>query len=662
MARPNAVNDQYDVNENQVFEAGMMVTGQPTLLNNDSDPDNDDIIVDRVRVGSTTTTIAGTGTTEFTTAGGATVTLDNDGNFEYDPGDGFQSLGRGEEATDSFQYRVRDTNNETSAFATVEFTVDGRNDAPEVEDDTVTIDEIGPATLNILANDSDVDTNDTFDVRNFQFVEFTVNGNPSSTGPSNQNIAVNGFEQEENIVGFGPNGDYTISVSENGDVVFTPGESIRDELDAGDVGEITFRYRAQDDSGAGNNNDTSEYADVTITINGLDPAPRVFGRAATLFVDPNTNEIVGRGFSAGTDYDAFGRRLLSNTDGSLNPNDIIAGTDGNDNIWAGTQGSDLVRAGDGDDTVGIQNGTVTTGAGVDFVYSTAEGGNLDVNLGNGFNQLWSLADTSTTVANNGGGNYGYSDGDDRLTTGSGDDFVYDIEGAPSGGVKTLRLGAGNNTVSLGGLESSTIVTLNGMDEIDLEGGRHNISTGGGDDVIFIASGTDDDVVDAGTGNDYVQIAGGNDVVTAGAGSDTVFAGGGRDTIFGEDGNDFLYGEASDDILVGGDGDDTLYGGVGFNTVTGGADNDVFVIETGGNQTITDFNLVGNIGPLSIGDRIGLRGGLTFENLTFKQQGLGIGSNVSLEIKSGSETLADVQNIDLLTSSQLQTQAALYTTV
>ena len=36
--------------------------------------------------------------------------------------------------------------------------------------------------------------------------------------------------------------------------------------------------------------------------------------------------------------------------------DVILGTSGNDNIWAGTQGNDLIDAGAGADFVGIGSG------------------------------------------------------------------------------------------------------------------------------------------------------------------------------------------------------------------------------------------------------------------------------------------------------------------
>ena len=83
----------------------------------------------------------------------------------------------------------------------VEFEVDGVNDAPRTVVDAATINEIGPATLNVLANDFDIDTNDAIDVRNFQFLEFKVNGetvSDANTPPfeASENITVNGFEQD----------------------------------------------------------------------------------------------------------------------------------------------------------------------------------------------------------------------------------------------------------------------------------------------------------------------------------------------------------------------------------------------------------------------------------------------------------------------------------
>lgn len=673
MTRPVAVNDIYDgtggaavANENnelvgtanRVAPAAGEVNG---LLFNDRDVDGDNpLTVTRVRDSSGTTTNIVGPSTEVDLPSGATITVQPDGAFVFDPADGFQSLGRGETATETLEYRIEDSKNERSSFAEVEFTIQGRNDSPVVEADVAAIEEDATASLNVLDNDSDVDDNDEFDIRNFQFVEFKVNGNVVSTNPNPtaaDNIALTGFDQSGNITGpgFGGSDDYTISVDgETGDVTFEAGDNIKDALDEGDVGEITFRYRTQDDSGAGN--DTSDYTTVKITIS--DDSPTVFGRPATLFVNARNNEVTGDGFFAGEDFDSVaGRTLFSDTDGSSNPNDAIKGTSGDDNIWAGNQGTDLVDAGEGDDVIGLRSGTVAAGPDDDFVYTTAEGGIIDVNLGGGFNNLWTLADSSTTVAfGNQGGLYGYSDGDDTLDTGSGDDFVYQIEGQAAGGVKDFNLGDGNNTVVLGEVDSSDIRTGSGIDIVELGDGSHFVATGGGNDIISITGGRGDDVISLGGGDDYVELSGSNDLVVGGGGSDTVLSGGGNDIIDGENGSDFLYGQDGNDVIDGGNGDDLLSGGAGSNDLTGGTGADIFALSESGLQVITDFSIADD-------DQIGLTGGLRFEDLEITRLGaFNTPSRFNVLIQDGGQNIALVQNVTSSTAAELQVNEFLYTNV
>jgi VCBS repeat-containing protein len=62
------------------------------------------------------------------------VTNNGDGTFTYDPNGQFENLAEGETFIDTFTYVVND-GDQTSAPATVEVTVVGENDAPELNDD-----------------------------------------------------------------------------------------------------------------------------------------------------------------------------------------------------------------------------------------------------------------------------------------------------------------------------------------------------------------------------------------------------------------------------------------------------------------------------------------------------------------------------------------------
>jgi hypothetical protein len=115
----------------------------------------------------------------------------------------------------------------------------------------------------------------------------------------------------------------------------------------------------------------------------------------------------------------------------------------------------------------------------------------------------------------------------------------------------------------------------------------------------------------GNGNDTLTGTSGRDELNGENGNDTLNGGNGSDTLNGGNGDDILLGQVSNDILVGDNGDDLLNGGQGNDILTGGSGSDRFVLAVNaGSDTITDFK--------DGDDRIGLSGGLLFEQLTITQ--------------------------------------------
>jgi len=92
------------------------------VLDNDSDPDGDAISVvsfaDDIVFGGTATL-----------ASGATVSMQSDGQFDYDPNGAFDHLYNGESIVDSFSYVIEDRDGLSDA-ALVQITVDGEGGAP----------------------------------------------------------------------------------------------------------------------------------------------------------------------------------------------------------------------------------------------------------------------------------------------------------------------------------------------------------------------------------------------------------------------------------------------------------------------------------------------------------------------------------------------------
>jgi VCBS repeat-containing protein len=111
---PVAVNDTGSTSEKQALGGN--------VLSNDSDPDGDPLVV------STVNGNANVGVS-FALPSGAILTLNADGNYNYNPNGVFNYLNDGQTATDSFSYTIDDGKGGT-ATATVTVTVLGVTDAP----------------------------------------------------------------------------------------------------------------------------------------------------------------------------------------------------------------------------------------------------------------------------------------------------------------------------------------------------------------------------------------------------------------------------------------------------------------------------------------------------------------------------------------------------
>ena len=156
---PTAVDDTGTTDEDTTLTATA-----PGVLANDTDPD----------AGDTKSVVGLNGSTTLTgaSAEGATVTINANGSYTYNPGSVFQGLTTGQTDTDTFTYTMADAAGAQST-ATVTLTITGVADAPVATADS--FDAVGntglfvgttrPAgeagkqmTGSVLANDTDVDT------------------------------------------------------------------------------------------------------------------------------------------------------------------------------------------------------------------------------------------------------------------------------------------------------------------------------------------------------------------------------------------------------------------------------------------------------------------------------------------------------------------------
>ncbi|WGV24804.1 beta strand repeat-containing protein [Halotia branconii] len=116
-------------------------------------------------------------------------------------------------------------------------------------------------------------------------------------------------------------------------------------------------------------------------------------------------------------------------------------------------------------------------------------------------------------------------------------------------------------------------------------------------------------------------------------NDTISGTPGDDKICGGNGNDTICGGKGNDILTGGNGKDTIFGGKGNDILIGGNGKDKFILASKeGTDIITDF-CIGT-------DLIGLSGGLTFGQLSFR------GNNIL--VTSTPEILATLTGIKTTT--------------
>ncbi len=177
------------------------------------------------------------------------------------------------------------------------------------------------------------------------------------------------------------------------------------------------------------------------------------------------------------------------------------------------------------------------------------------------------------------------------------------------------------------------ITIEAFDDISTEGGSVVLN----DDLLIYTplsdfSGSDsftyrinDGTVTA-TATVFVEVGinldGGNkkDELLGTPGDDSLEGGNGEDSLEGFDGNDTLLGGNAADSLSGGNGDDEL---------TGGNGPDVFIFAvTDGTDVITDFE--------DGLDTIALSGGLTFDDLSFADNEITVGSD-TLVILIGFDT-------------------------
>ncbi len=231
----NPVNDPPVARDDahSLLEDTTLNVSAPGVLDNDTDVDNDPLTAELANGVSN-----------------GTLTLNTNGSFTYTPDPNFNGI-------DSFTYTASDGQGGTDT-ATVTITVNPINDAPVANDDSATTDEDVSVTIDVLANDTDVD-GDTLTV-------------DSVTQPANGTATNNGAN-----------------------VTYTPDPDFN--------GTDSFTYTASDGNGG------TDTPTVTVTVNPVNDAPVGADDAYSVDED-NTLTVAARGV-LGNDIDVDGDALTA---------------------------------------------------------------------------------------------------------------------------------------------------------------------------------------------------------------------------------------------------------------------------------------------------------------------------------------------------------------
>ncbi|HTN74049.1 MAG TPA: Ig-like domain-containing protein, partial [Pirellulaceae bacterium] len=556
---------------------------------------------------------------------GATVVMQPDGRYTYDPNTSaiLQTLAIGQSTTDTFTYTASNGVGGTTT-GTVTITVTGGNDAPVVGNDSYSTTEDSLLTVpanagnSLFSNDYDVDAGDTFTVSAYQAV--------SALGA-------------------------TVTVGANGALTYDPRNSVTLQALAANASVVdTFTYTIQDVHGAaatatvsvtvGGLNDTAQFTYViAATQIGYEATPLSLNPLASVSdADGNETFTYSIAWGDGTPLSTGGATVTSA--GATQPTlaDIVSTHTYADNgLYTGSltvtdsQGQEIVTP----FTIRILNLGPTAiieaapTAGVPglplwFNFGATDPSPVDmaagftyvVNWGDGTpTQLISdpaeLQHTFTTT-----GNYTVTvrarDKDNQLSpvlstivpitsaavidgtlyvggTGQSDRIIVQSFTSIRMNVKILTLPSGANRVVVFGND--------GNDTISVVSSSVPVSCFGGDGDDYLSGGQLDDMLDGGAGTDKLMGYAGRDVILGGPGDDSIFGGADNDYLSGNElldptvptnltpwayvtagyllndsdpGADYINGEAGNDLIFGGSGPDNLLGGLGDDYLRGGA--------------------------------------------------------------------------------------------
>lgn len=338
--------------------------------------------------------------------------------------------------------------------------------------------------------------------------------------------------------------------------------------------------------------------DASSTVTEFDPVTKAID--ASVEIDPIADkftDVSSRSKSANTEppeptIPAFGTEGDDDIIGTPEE-DILIGLGGNDTI-SGLAGDDVLIGGEGDDEIlgGFGNDQIFGGGGSNHLYG---GYGDDVIFGNLIDTNQPGSDPiSRDIIEAGAGDDGIFTGSigAEVYSGAGDDYV-----EATAGVNLIFGGVGDDHI-LGGSEKDYISGGDGDDDIFGRDGTGTLFGDEGDDLII--GGVDSDYINGGIGDDVLIGEGsgdnlfgqdGNDFISGGDGDgdDKIYAGTGNDVLSGGAGEDALLAEDGNDVVFAGQGNDAINLGAGIDVLYGGAGADLFFIGKNSDQNFwADF--------------------------------------------------------------------------
>ncbi|MEP1943224.1 MAG: cadherin-like domain-containing protein, partial [Sulfitobacter sp.] len=433
--------------------------------------------------------------------------------------------------------------------ATVDVTVTPVNDAPVAEDDTAETNQDTPVVIDVLANDTDPE-GDPLTVTEATSPDGTVEINDDGTLTFTPNPGFNGPAE---IL-------YTVSDGEGGEAPATVEVTVVDGIVTGTDGDDLIDGTFDEDP----DGDVVDGGDGFLP--GEEPEDDIIEAG-----DGNDTVIAGEG-----DDEVSGGEGDDSIEGGIGDDDLsgdagddtLEGGEGNDTIEGG-DGNDVVEGDEGDDVIDTSGSEPRPDQGYPGVFDPDEDPSNDldsVNGGDGDDTISTGDDSDTITGGDGNDVIDAGIDDDIVDGGDGDDRIVGAEGSDS-----ITGGDGNDTIyanndpdlGLDALEIEDDGTNPLGPDLAPDNGDDTVDGGAGDDVIF--GGDDDDVLMGGAGDDLVD---------GGIDDDILSGGSGEDTLLGGQGDDSLSGGQDDDLLEGGIGDDTLRGNLGEDTLNGGDDDDL----------------------------------------------------------------------------------------